>query len=145
MEAVPILIIIGAPVLTTMGFKFAFVENILVRLLLIAALIYAIRFSGNPLFSLLVLLAIVTLLLERNHVVVAGLPNQKADAKIIGPANLYPMKAPDSVSHIIINDSYDNNESHDAEVHLSDERVDIKEGPSNDESPDFYKALGLVQ
>lgn len=143
MEAVPILIIIGAPVLATMGFKFAFVENILVRLLLIAALIYAIRFSGNPLFSLVVLLAIVTLLLERNHVVVAGLPDQKADAKIIGPANLYPMKAPDRVADIVVHDSYDN-DSHDAEVHLSDERVDIKEGPSNDESPDFYKARGLV-
>jgi hypothetical protein len=143
MEAVPILIIIGAPVLTSMGFKFAFVENILVRLLLIAALIYAIRFSGNPLFSLLVLLAIVTLLLERNHVVVAGLPNQKADAKIIGPANLYPMKAPDSTSHINVNDSYDNNEAHAADVY-SDERAEIQEGPSNHDSPDFYKALGLV-
>ena len=143
MEAVPILIIIGAPLLTSMGCKFAFVENILVRLLLIAALIYAIRFSGNPLFSLLVLLAIVTLLLERNHVVVAGLPDQKAEAKIIGPANLYPMKAPDSTSHISVTDSYDNNEAHAADVY-SDERVDIQEGPSNHDSPDFYKALDLV-
>lgn len=143
MEAVPILIIIGAPLLTIMGVKFAFVENILVRLLLIAALIYAIRFSGNPVFALLVLLAIVTLLLERNHVVVAGLPNQKADAKIIGPANLYPMKAPHNIlSHITVEDTY-TNESHEADVY-SDERVDIKEGPSNHDSPDFYKARGLV-
>lgn len=145
MEAVPILIIIGAPVLTSMGCKFAFVENILVRLLLIGALIYAIRFSGNPLFALLVLLAIVTLLLERNHVVVAGLPNQKADAKIIGPANLYPSKPADNpLSHIKIEDVYADHESHDAQVHISDERADIKEGPSNHDSPDFYKALGLV-
>lgn len=144
MEAVPILIIIGAPVLTSMGCKFAFVENILVRLLLIGALIYAIRFSGNPLFALLVLLAIVTLLLERNHVVVAGLPNQKADAKIIGPANLYVSKAPDNIlSHITVDASYHDDESHSADVY-SDERADIKEGPSNHDSPDFYKARGLV-
>ena len=130
--------------LTTMGFKFAFVENILVRLLLIAALIYAIRFAKEgPLFALLVLLAIVTLLLERNHVVVAGLPNQKANAKIIGPTNLYVSKAPDSVP-IKIDEVYADHEAHDAEVHLSDERVDIKEGPSNHDSPNFYKALGLV-
>jgi hypothetical protein len=116
-----------------------------VRLLLIAALIYAIRFSGNPLLSLLVLLAIVTLLLERNHVVVAGLPEQKADAKIIGPANLYPMKAADNSSHIKVSDVYDAHESnHEADVHISDERVDIKEGPSNHDSPSFYKSLGLV-
>ncbi len=145
MEAVPILIIIGAPVLSSMGFKFAFVENILVRLLMVGALIYAIRFSGNPLLSLLVLLAIVTLLLERNHIVVAGLPNQKADAKILGPANLYPMKAPDNISHITIDAAYDNNEStHTADVHINDERAEIQEGPSNHDSPNFYKSLGLV-
>ena len=129
--------------MTTMGFKFAFVENILVRLLLIAALIYAIRFSGNPVFALLVLLAIVTLLLERNHVVVAGLPDQTP--KIIGPANLYPMKAPDSISHISVHDTYnDSHESHESHEEYNDERVDIKEGPSNHDSPDFYKSRGLV-
>jgi hypothetical protein len=146
MEAVPILIIIGAPVLTSLGFKFAFVENILVRLLMVGVLINAIRFSNaSPLFSLLVLLAIMTLLIERNHVVVAGLPEQKADAKIIGPANLYPMKAPDNSSHIKVSDVYDAHESnHEADVHISDERVDIKEGPSNHDSPSFYKSLGLA-
>lgn len=158
MEAVPILIIIGAPVLTSMGFKFAFVENILVRLLMVGSLIYAIRFANapsgpapsdlgmqGPVFSLLVLLAIVTLLLERNHVVVAGLPEQKADAKIIGPANLYPMKAPDTISHISVKEVYDDHESnHEADVHISDERAEIKEGPSNHDSPSFYKSLGLV-
>lgn len=159
MEAVPILIIIGAPVLTSMGFKFAFVENILVRLLMVGSLIYAIRFANapsgpapsdlgmqGPVFSLLVLLAIVTLLLERNHVVVAGLPEQKADAKIIGPANLYPMKAPENpLKNMEIREVYNDHESnHEADVHISDERAEIKEGPSNHDSPNFYKSLGLV-
>ena len=145
MEAVPILIIIGAPVLTSMGFKFAFVENILVRLLMVGALIYAIRFyTGSPLFSLLVLLAIITLLIERNHVVVAGLPDQ-SDSKILEQTNLYPMKAPDTISHISVKEVYDVHESnHEADVHISDERADIKEGPSNHDSPSFYKSLGLV-
>ena len=145
MEAVPILIIIGAPVLTSMGFKFAFVENILVRLLMVGALIYAVRFSNaDPLFSLLVLLAIITLLIERNHVVVAGLPDQSPVK--IGPTNLYPMKAADNIlSHITVDSSYDAHESnHEADVHISDERADIKEGPSNHDSPSFYKSLGLV-
>jgi hypothetical protein len=146
MEAVPILIIIGAPILTSMGFKFAFVENILVRLLMVVALIYAIRFANaGPLFSLLVLLAIMTLLIERNHVVVAGLPNQKSDAKIIGPANLYPMKAPDTSTHVKINEVYADHESnHEADVQINDDRAEIKEGPSNHDSPSFYKSLGLA-
>lgn len=134
MEAVPVLIIIGAPILTTMGFKFAFVENIIVRFLMIAALIYAIRFSGNPIFALLVLLAIITLLLERNHVVVAGLPDQKAT--ITEPTNLY-VKTPD-ISHVPV-ETYT-----ESQVEYNDERVEINEGPSNQESPDFYKAHGLV-
>jgi len=144
MEAVPILIIIGAPVLTSMGFKFAFVENILVRLLMVGALIYAIRFSNaGPLFSLLVLLAIITLLIERNHVVVAGLPEQTPLK--IGPTNLYPMKAADNSSHITVDTSYtDHDSNHEADVHLNDERADIQEGPSNHDSPSFYKSLGLV-
>jgi hypothetical protein len=144
MEAVPILIIIGAPLLSSMGCKFAFVENILVRILMVGALIYSIRFANaasGPVFSLLVLLAIITLLLERNHIVVAGIPDQKPT--IIGPANLYPSKAPDTITKIEINDNYDN-DSHSAEVHLSDERAEIKEGPSSHDSPDFYKSLGLV-
>jgi hypothetical protein len=142
MEAVPIIIIIGAPILASMGCTFAFVENILVRILMVAVLIYAIRFSGNPMLALLVLLAIVTLILERNHVVVAGLPDQKIKGTIIGPANLYPMKAPDTVTHVTVEDSY--NDLQQSQEEYNDERIEISEGPSNKDSPDFYKARGLV-
>ena len=145
MEAVPILITIGAPVLTSMGFKFAFVENILVRLLMVGALIYAIRFSNaSPLFSLLVLLAIITLLIERNHVVVAGLPEQTPEK--MEPTNLYPKKSADNIlSHITVDASYaDHETNHEADVHLNDERAEIKGAPSNNDSPSFYKSLGLA-
>ncbi len=126
--------------MASMGCTFAFVENILVRIIMVAVLIYAIRFSGNPMLALLVLLAIITLILERNHLVVAGLPNQKAT--VIGPANLYPMKAPDTVRHVTVEDSY--NELQESQEEYNDERVKINEGPSNKDSPDFYKARGLV-
>jgi len=149
MEAVPILIIIGAPVLTSIGFRFAFTENILVRLLMVAALIYSIRFAkpaSGPLFSLLVLLAIVTLLLERNHVVVASLDNQVKDSRIPKQNNLYKHQAPQDIfKHVEVTEVYADHESnHDAEVHLSDNIPDLKEGPSNHDSPEFYKSLGLV-
>ena len=137
MEAIPIIIIIGAPVLSSMGFKFAFVENILVRIFLVAALIYSIRFykGDSGMFSLLVLLAIVTLLIERNHVVVASLPNQSSKSKIPGPTNLYPREASQDIEA--------NQVTPEAEV-MRDERVELKEGPSNHDSPAFYKSLGLT-
>jgi len=141
MEAVPILIIVGAPILASMGVKFAFVENIVFRILMVAALIYA-SFSKSPLFSLLVLLAIVTLLFERNHIVVAGLPDQAA--KIQKTGNLYPiMSSP--LSHVEVKDTF---EVHDIDSHdkaqFEDSIPDLKEGPSNHDSPDFYKSLGLA-
>lgn len=138
MEAIPIIIIIGAPVLSSMGFKFAFVENILVRIFLVAALVYSIRFykGDSGMFSLLVLLAIVTLLLERNHVVVASLPNQSSKSKIPGPTNLYPREASQDIEA---------NQVYTPEVEvMRDDRVELKEGPSNNDSPAFYKSLGLT-
>ena len=127
--------------MASMGVKFAFVENIVFRILMVAALIYA-SFSKSPLFSLLVLLAIVTLLFERNHIVVAGLPDQAA--KIPKTGNLYPiMSSP--LSHVEVKDTF---EVHDIDSHdkaqFEDSIPDLKEGPSNHDSPDFYKSLGLA-
>jgi len=140
MEAVPIIIIVGAPVLASMGVKFAFVENIFFRILMVASLIYASL--KTPLFSLLVLLAIVTLLFERNHIVVAGLPDQAA--KIPKTTNLYPIMA-SPLSHVDVKDTF---EVHDVDSHdkaqFEDSIPDLKEGPSNHDSPDFYKSLGLA-
>jgi hypothetical protein len=62
-----IIVIVAAPILRSLGLSFAFVENIVVRFLLIAALVFAIRTSKDALPGLLAFLAVFTLLLERNH------------------------------------------------------------------------------
>ena len=141
MEAAPIVIIVGAPILASMGFKFAFVENIIVRLLMVAAIIYAIQ--KDTLLGLLTLLAVVTLLIERNQAIVTSLPG--SNAKISQERNLYPMKAStDIFTHIKETDSYDNNDVNDASVTYEDSIPDLKEGPTNQDAPSFFKSLGVL-
>lgn len=141
MEAAPIVIIIGAPILASFGFRFAFVENILVRLLMVGALIFAIQ--RDTFFGLLTLLAIVTLLIERNQAIVTSLPDNK---KIPLERNLYPAKAPDApFSHIKETEVYDDHEhNHQNTVTLEDNIPDLKEGPTNHDAPSFFKSLGVV-
>lgn len=145
MEAVPITIIMGAPILSSMGFNFQFVENILVRILMLGILVYSIRFANadsGPLFSLLVFLAIVTLLIERNQYVVASLPNQNSASVIVGPTNLYPMKATE-MQHVTVSEDYDMPQLEESQE-FTDNIPDLKEGPSNHDSPDYYKSMGLL-
>lgn len=143
MEAVPILVILGAPVLASMGFKFAFVENILIRILFVAALFCAAQES--PLLGLLTLLAIVTLLVERNQAIVTSLPGSGGNPKISQQRNIYPMKAPEDIfTHIKETEVYDDNEVHNASVSLDDNIPDLKEGPTNHDAPSFYKSLGVL-
>ena len=139
MEAAPIVIIVGAPILASMGFKFSFVENILVRLLMVGAVIYAIQ--KDTLLGLLTLLAVVTLLIERNQAIITSLPS---NAKISQQRNLYPMKAPtDIFTHIKDTDSYEN-DAQDASVTYEDNIPDLKEGPTNHDAPSFFKSLGVL-
>ena len=140
MEAAPIVIIVGAPILASMGFKFAFVENILVRILMVGVLIYAIQ--KDTLLGLLTLLAIVTLLVERNQAIITSLP---AAAKVSQARNLYPMKAPtDIFTHIKDTEVYDDSEVHNASVSLEDNIPDLKEAPTNHDAPSFFKSLGVL-
>lgn len=142
MEAAPIVIIVGAPILASMGFKFSFVENILVRLLMVGAIIYAIQ--KDTLLGLLTLLAVVTLLIERNQAIITSLPGV-SNAKISQERNLYPMKAPTSIfTHIKDSDGYDNNDVNDATVKYEDSIPDLKEGPTNHDAPSFFKSLGVL-
>jgi hypothetical protein len=72
MEAVAgvsIATILVAPIL-----RFGFVENILVRLLLVAVIIYVIQ--KDVFVGLLTFLAVFTLLLERNHALALNLPRR---------------------------------------------------------------------
>jgi len=70
-SAASVLIILGAPFGTTYGF----IENTFVRLLLVLFVAYSIRLGNMP--GLLALLAAFSLLIERNHELLTGFPNQK--------------------------------------------------------------------
>jgi hypothetical protein len=72
---VSIAIILGAPILSNYGVRFGFVENIVVRIFLIGALIFIIR--QDVFLGLISFLAVFTLLLERNHALALDLPNQR--------------------------------------------------------------------
>jgi hypothetical protein len=65
--ALPVAVILGAPILAAppFRFRFGFVENILVRILLVGVIIYAVL--EDLFLGLVVFLAVFTLLLERNH------------------------------------------------------------------------------
>jgi len=146
MEAAPIVIIVGAPILASMGFNFAFVENILVRILMVGVLIYAIQ--KDTLLGLLTLLAIVTLLVERNQAIITslpGLPGLPAASKVSQARNLYPMKAPENIfTHVKDTEVYDDSEVHNASVSLEDNIPDLKEAPTNHDAPSFFKSLGVL-
>jgi hypothetical protein len=140
MEAAPIIVILGAPILASMGFKFSFVENILFRILMVGALIYAIQ--KDTLLGLLTLLAIVTLLVERNQAIITSLPGQP---KISQARNIYPMKAPEDIfTHVKDTEVYDDSDVHNASVSLDDSIPDLKEGPTNHDAPSFFKNLGVL-
>jgi len=140
MEAAPIVIILGAPILASMGFKFSFVENILVRLFMVGAVIYAIQ--KDTLLGLLTLLAVVTLLIERNQAIITSLPS---NAKVSQQRNLYPMAPPQDIfTHIKDTEVYDDSEVHNASVSLEDSIPDLKEGPTNQDAPSFFKSLGVL-
>jgi len=70
-----IAVILGAPILSSYGVTFRFVENILVRIVLISVIVVAVR--KDHLLGLLTFLAVFSLLLERNHNLVLGLPDQR--------------------------------------------------------------------
>jgi hypothetical protein len=143
MEAAPIVIILGAPLLASMGFKFAFVENILFRILMVGVLLYAIQ--KDTLLGLLTLLAIVTLLVERNQAIITSLPGMSSTAKISQERNLYPMKAPENpFTHVKETDAYDNNDANDSSVSYEDNIPDLKEAPTNHDAPSFFKSLGVL-
>jgi hypothetical protein len=87
---VSIATILGAPILSNYGVRFGFVENILVRLLLVGAIIYVVQ--QDVFLGLIAFLAVFTLLLERNHALALDLPNQRNNVVNVSPAST-PSKA----------------------------------------------------
>lgn len=74
-SGISIATILGAPILSNYGFRFSFIENILVRLLLVGLIIFVVQ--QDVFLGLIAFLAVFTLLLERNHALALDLPNQR--------------------------------------------------------------------
>lgn len=89
---VSIATILGAPILSNYGVRFGFVENILVRLLLVGAIIYVIQ--KDVFLGLVAFLAVFTLLLERNHALALDLPNQRNNLIVSPPLTSVSKAAP---------------------------------------------------
>lgn len=138
MEAIPVLIILGAPILSANGVSFSFVENIFIRIGMVLTLIYAV--NQDILFGILTLLAIVTLLIERNQQLVKTIPK---NIMISPRRDLYPMKAP-YMLETQMQTQQPIEISENSATNLGDNIPDLKEGPNRHDAPSFFKSLGLL-
>ncbi len=89
-SATAVATVVAAPWLPNVGLNLSFIDHPLTRLVLLIAIIYAIR--QGPMTGLLVFLAVFSLLIERNHQVLTLLPDQK----VVMPKKSFglPMAAP---------------------------------------------------
>jgi hypothetical protein len=142
MEAIPVLIILGAPILSANGVSFSFVENIFIRIGMVLLLIYAV--NQDILFGILTLLAIVTLLIERNQQLVKTIPK---NIMISPRRDLYPMKAPymlETQMKMQMQTQQPVEITENSATNLEDNIPDLKEGPNRHDAPSFFKSLGVL-
>ena len=119
--------------------SYSFVENPLVRLLLVLSLLAAIRVG--PLPGLLVLLAVVTLLVERNHYVLTHLTHQVENAvlptvdtdRIIQPTSDIPNA--ETVSYAPVKEE---------ESAFVDSNPRFIGAPTNQDAVRFFKGKGFA-
>lgn len=150
MDLAAIATIVIAPILSNQNVSFSFVQNILVRLLLIIAILIAIR--KGPLTGLLTMLAVFTIITERNHQILMnlpGLPSSRVPSE--GPGvpikarPLTPRKQNPHTESIGISVSENNDEIfYESAEDIHDNNPELEKGPSNDEAVDFYESKGLV-
>jgi hypothetical protein len=74
-NGIAVTVILAVPFLAAKGMSFGFMENMLIRLLAVGAVLYAIRLG--PMAGILTMLAVISLFIERNHQLLTTLPNQK--------------------------------------------------------------------
>ena len=134
--AASLAIILLAPWLSSHGVNFSAVGNVFVRLVLVASVLAAV-YSG-PLEGLLALLAVVTLLIERNHQILSGLPNQRPYITNM-TEHIYqpPFETPQTENVAYEAKPEDN-------LNLKDNNPRLEEGPNNHDAVGFFKRNGLV-
>ena len=141
-----VIIIVGAPILSSMGVSFLFVGHMFTRLLLLAYLLYAV--SKGPMSGLLAFLAVFTLLLERNQEIITKFPYQ-APGRLSSGAFLSPAPAAGAVpplqptNAVKVYDSPANKENADA-TDLQDNNPRLAEGPKAKDAVSFYTNKGIL-
>ena len=145
-----VIIIVGAPILSSTGVSFLFVGHMFTRLLLLAYLLYAV--SKGPMPGLLAFLAVFTLLLERNQEIITKLPYQAPGRLSSGPllalgagtgtagAGVSPLQPTNAVK---VYDSPANKEKADA-TDLHDSNPRLAEGPKAKDAVSFYTNKGIL-
>jgi hypothetical protein len=147
-----VIIIVGAPILSSMDVSFLFVGHIFTRLLLLAYLLYAV--SNGPMSGLLAFLAVFTLLLERNQEIITKFPYQApgrltsgallseaASASAAGLGGSVPPLQPTNT--VKVYDEPANKEKADA-TDLHDNNPRLAEGPKSKDAVSFYTNKGIL-
>jgi len=129
-------IILSAPWLPL---SYSFVENPIVRLLLVLSLLGAIRLG--PLPGLLMLLAVVTLLVERNHYVLTHLTQQIDNSTMPAAGTDRILKV---VSDVPEEESVEYAPVKEDDDDFMDGNPRFSEGPSTRDAVAFYKGKGLA-
>ena len=142
-----VVVIIGAPILSSVGVSFLFLGHIFSRLLLLAYVLYCV--SRGPMPALLGFLAVFSLVVERNQEMITKLSYQAS-----GRLNKRPMPfvhtQPSALAHAVTNtaathsvfDAPFNREKADASD-LEDNIPDLEEGPRAKDAVAFYSAKGF--
>ena len=142
-----VIIIVGAPILSSMGVSFLFVGHMFTRLLLLAYLLYAV--SKGPMSGLLAFLAVFTLLLERNQEIITKFPYQApgrlSSGSFLSPAPAAAGAVPplQPTNAVKVYDSPANKENADA-TDLQDNNPRLAEGPKAKDALSFYTNKGIL-
>ena len=144
-----VIIIVGAPILSSTGVSFLFVGHMFTRLLLLAYLLYAV--SKGAMSGLLAFLAVFTLLLERNQEIITKLPYQAPGSEPLLPlgtgtaaAAVGPRVPPLQPTNAVkVYDSPTNKEKADA-TDLHDSNPRLAEGPKAKDAVSFYTNKGIL-
>lgn len=140
-----VLIIIGAPILSSVGVSFLFIGNTFSRLLLLAYILYCV--SRGPMPALLGFLAVFSLVVERNQEMITKLPYQapgrlnKIQTPFIQPPALAHTVTNTAATHSVFDAPF-NREKADASD-LEDNIPDLEEGPRGKDAVAFYSAKGF--
>ncbi len=148
--SVPILIILLAPMAPKLSFTL--LDQILFRLLLLVALLFAIRQS--PMLGFLTLLAVFSIIIERNHYILVnlpGIPSTHVSADTPGkPMQVLPdipelqYDSPHAEDVGVTVSEKDGDALYESASDLEDSQLPFKEAPSSDESPRFFESRGLA-